>query len=118
VYVLEGVLRCTVGSETRDLRPGDTMATPRGDVHGVSNPHSATARALILNTPDIGAQYFREVAALVNTAGPPDVSRFLEIMRRSGLVPGAAHRSPVATRSTSRDTSGGSPHQRKLTLSV
>jgi uncharacterized cupin superfamily protein len=58
VYVLEGVLRYTVGSETRDLRPGDTMATPRGDVHGVSNPHSATARALILNTPDIGAQYF------------------------------------------------------------
>jgi len=91
VYVLEGVLRYTVGSETRDLRPGDTMATPRGEVHGFSNPHSATARSLIMNTPDIGAQYFREVAALINTAGPPDVSKFLEIMRRFGLVPGAAH---------------------------
>jgi quercetin dioxygenase-like cupin family protein len=94
VYVLEGVLRYTVGSETRDLRPGDTMATPRGVVHGFSNPHSATARALIMNTPDIGAQYFREVAAIINTAGPPDLSRLLETMRTFGLVLGAAHRAP------------------------
>ncbi|MGH8291638.1 MAG: cupin domain-containing protein [Steroidobacteraceae bacterium] len=27
VYVLEGTLRYTVGSETRDLQPGDCMAT-------------------------------------------------------------------------------------------
>src|SRR5580692_1115411 len=54
VYVLEGVLRYTVGGETRDLGPGDTMATPRGVAHGFSNPHSATVRALIMNTPDIG----------------------------------------------------------------
>lgn len=94
VYVLEGVLRYTVGSETRDLRPGDTMATPRGVVHGFSNPHSATARVLIMNTPDIGAQYFRDVAAIINTAGPPDLSRLLETMRMFGLVPGAAQRAP------------------------
>jgi quercetin dioxygenase-like cupin family protein len=94
VYVLEGVLRYTVGSETRDLQPGDTMATPRGVVHGFSNPHSATARALIMNTPDIGAQYFREVAAIINTAGPPDLSKLLETMRMFGLVPGAAQRTP------------------------
>ena len=37
VYVLEGTLRYTVGSETRDLRPGDTMATPRA-----SSTRSAT----------------------------------------------------------------------------
>lgn len=30
VYVIEGTLRYTVGSETRDLQPGDTMTTPRG----------------------------------------------------------------------------------------
>lgn len=90
VYVLEGVLRYTVGEETRDLRPGDTMATPRGAVHGFSNPHSATVRALILNTPDIGAQYFREVAAIINAAGPPDRSRLLETMQKFGLVPAAA----------------------------
>lgn len=87
VYVLEGLLRYTVGGETRDLRPGETMATPRGVAHGFSNPHSDTARALIMNTPDIGAQYFREVAAIVNAPGPPDRGRLLETMRMFGLVP-------------------------------
>ena len=94
VYVLEGVLRYTVGGEMRDLRAGDTMATPRGVVHGFSNPHSATTRALIMNTPDIGAQYFREVAAIVNTAGPPDRSRLLETMRKFGLVPAPTQKAP------------------------
>lgn len=95
--MLEGVLRYTVGSETRDLRAGDTMATmatPRGVVHGFSNPHSITARALIMNTPDIGAKYFREVAAIINTPGPPDRGRLLETMRTFGLVPAAAARAP------------------------
>lgn len=94
VYVLEGVLRYTVGAETRDLRPGDTMATPRGVVHGFSNPHSTAVRALIMNTPDIGAQYFREVAAIVNASGPPDRNKLLETMRMFGLAPAAAQRAP------------------------
>lgn len=94
VYVLEGVLRYTVGGETRDLRPGDTMATPRGVVHGFSNPSAATVRVLIMNTPDIGAQYFREVGAIINAAGPPDRNRLVEAMRRFGLVPAPAQRAP------------------------
>ena len=104
VYVLEGVLRYTVGGETRDLRPGDTMATPRGVVHGFSNPHSSTVRALVMNTPDIGAQYFREVAAIINAAGPPDLGRLIETMRMFGIVPARGSESTVAARSTSRDT--------------
>lgn len=87
VYVLEGTLRYTVGSETRDLEPGDSMATPRGVAHAFSNPHAAVARALIVNTPDIGPEYFREVAAVVNAGGPPDKARLVGIMRRYGLVP-------------------------------
>ena len=57
VYVLDGVLRYTVEDETRDLAPGQRMYTPRGSVHGFSNPHDATARALIILTPDIGARF-------------------------------------------------------------
>ncbi len=94
VYVLEGTLRYTVGSETRDLRPGDAMATPRGVVHGFSNPHALMARALVINTPDIGPQYFREVASIINAPGPPDRVRLLETMRSFGLVPAAAPRAP------------------------
>jgi uncharacterized cupin superfamily protein len=94
VYVLEGTLRYTVGSETRDLRPGDSMATPRGVVHAFSNPHAATARALVINTPDIGPDYFREVASIINAGGPPDRARLLATMQRFGLVPAAPPGAP------------------------
>ena len=69
VYVLEGTLRYTVGSETRDLSVGQSMSTPKGIVHAFANPFATTARALIVNSPDIGAQYFRDIAAVVNTGG-------------------------------------------------
>ncbi len=87
LYVLEGTLRYTVGSETRDLGPGEAMATPRGVVHAFSNPHALVARALVINTPDIGPGYFREVGSIVNTGGPPDRAALLATMQRYGLAP-------------------------------
>src|SRR5262249_53744013 len=86
VYVLDGVLRYTVDDETRDLKPGERMYTPRGSVHAFSNPHDATARALIILTPDIGLQYFRDVAAAASAPGGPDPAKFIEVMTRHGLV--------------------------------
>jgi hypothetical protein len=62
------------------------MFTPRGAVHQFSNPHDEPARALIVLTPDIGAQYFRDVAAVVNVGGPPDRSKLLAVMSEYGLV--------------------------------
>jgi quercetin dioxygenase-like cupin family protein len=101
VYVLEGTLRYTVGSETRDLHPGDSMATPCGAVHAFSNPHAGIARALVINTPDIGAEYFREVGAIVDRGGPPDKSMLMATMRKFGLVPAApVQSSSNATSST------------------
>jgi quercetin dioxygenase-like cupin family protein len=89
VYVLEGVLHFRVGSEERDLSAGDWMFTPRGTVHAFSNPHPTAARALVTITPDIGEQYFRDVAAVVNAGGPPDKGRLLQVMERYGLRAGA-----------------------------
>jgi len=86
VYVLEGRLRYSVNAEHRDLAPGETMFTPKGGVHGFSNPFEKTARALIMNSPDIGAQYFRDVAAIVNAPGPPDKAALVSVMSRYGLV--------------------------------
>jgi quercetin dioxygenase-like cupin family protein len=88
VYVLEGTLRYTVGAETRDLTPGQTMHTPRGTVHAFSNPFGNVARALVTNSPDIGAQYFKDVAAVINAGGPPDKVTLVAVMKRYGLVPG------------------------------
>jgi quercetin dioxygenase-like cupin family protein len=87
VYVLAGTLRYSVGSETRDLTAGQTMSTPKGVPHAFSNPFAETARALIINSPDIGAQYFRDVAAVVNAGGPPDKAALIAVMSRYGLVP-------------------------------
>jgi uncharacterized cupin superfamily protein len=89
VYVLEGVLRYSVDDETRDLKPGDWMSTPRGSVHQFSNPGSGTARTLVMLTPDIGEQYFLDVGAVANAGGPPDRAKLMEVMTRYGLVPAA-----------------------------
>ena len=85
VYVLEGTLRYMVDDETRDLKPGDRMYTPRGSVHAFSNPHDRPARALIILTPDIGAQYFRDVAEAI-AGGGASSAKLTEVMSRYGLV--------------------------------
>jgi quercetin dioxygenase-like cupin family protein len=86
VYVLDGMLRYTVDNETRDLKPGERMYTPRGSVHAFSNPHDRAARALIILTPDIGAQYFRDVAEVVGAPGGPNPAKMAEVMARYGLA--------------------------------
>ena len=91
VYVLEGTLRYSVDSVTRDLRPGEGMFSPKGAVHQFSNPESVTTLVLIVMSPDIGAQYFRDVAAVVNVDAPLDRTRLVAVMSRYGLalaVPG------------------------------
>jgi len=90
VYVLEGMLRYTVDEQTRDLKPGDWMSTPRGSVHHFSNPATEPARVLVILTPDIGEEYFRAVAAVVNAGGPPDRAKLAQVMARYGLRPAAA----------------------------
>jgi quercetin dioxygenase-like cupin family protein len=89
VYVLEGTLRYAVDGDVRDLGPGEWMRTPKGSVHAFSNPHAQAARALIIQSPDVGAQYFRDVAAIVNAGGAPDLGALVAVMGRYGLVPAA-----------------------------
>jgi len=85
IYCLEGVLRCIAGDKVRDLKAGECSYTPRGVTHGFSNPHEQTARALFVLTPDIGAQYFRDIAEVVNAGRGPDPAKIVEIMTRYGL---------------------------------
>ena len=87
VYALEGTLRYSVDGVVRDLSVGDWMFSPRGSVHHFSNPHDQPAKALIIMTPDIGAQYFRDVGAVVNAGGPPDRAKQIAVMTKYGLVP-------------------------------
>jgi len=89
VYVLDGRLRYMVGSTSRDLGPGECMHTPKGTVHAFSNPFTSVARALIVQSPDIGEQYFREIASVVNASSPPDNVALVAVMARYGLTPAA-----------------------------
>jgi quercetin dioxygenase-like cupin family protein len=95
VYILEGRLRYSVDGETRDLGAGERMHTPRGAVHAFSNPHDERARALIMLTPDIGAQYFRDIAEIANAPGGPNPGKMAEVMARHGLV--LARENPAQT---------------------
>ncbi len=87
VYVLDGTLRYSVNETVRDLGPGDSMFTPRGAVHAFSNPNSETVRALIMQAPDIGPQYFRDIRTIIDAGGPPNKAKMLEVMTRYGLTP-------------------------------
>jgi hypothetical protein len=41
----------------------------------------------VITTPDIGAQYFHDVAEVVGAPGGPDPARIAAVMGRYGLVP-------------------------------
>jgi quercetin dioxygenase-like cupin family protein len=89
IYALEGRIRYAVDGVVRDLAPGEWMHTPKGAVHAFSNPHGETAKALVVLTPDVGAQYFRDVQALLGAGGPPDRQKLAAVMAEYGLVPSA-----------------------------
>ena len=65
------------------------MSTPKWFVHAFDNPFDTTAKALSVNSPDIGAQYFRDIAPVVNAGGPPDNADLVAAMTNYGLVPAA-----------------------------
>ncbi len=79
-----------VGSESHDLTPGEAMRTPKGSVHGFSNPFDSVAPALISLAPNIGPKYFEEAASVVNAGGPPDEAALVAVTSRYGLVPVAS----------------------------
>jgi quercetin dioxygenase-like cupin family protein len=88
LYVLEGIITQLIGTETIERHPGDKCFIKRGIVHGFNNLHDKTARVLCTLSPaSIGPAYFREIAAVINAGGPPDMQKVLTIMKTYGLEP-------------------------------
>ena len=72
----------------RGHRRWDSCFIPRGAVHGFNNLKPANAKALAVVTPAlIGPEFFREMAAIVNAGGPPDLEKIKAVMTRHGLIP-------------------------------
>ena len=88
IYGLQGALTFTVNGRVTEVAPGETLFIPRGAVHGFNNLKPSDAKALAVVTPAlIGPEFFREMAAIVNTGGPPDVEKLKAVMTQHGLVP-------------------------------
>jgi quercetin dioxygenase-like cupin family protein len=88
IYGLEGATTFTVNGQPVDIAAGETCFIPRGAVHGFNNLKSASARALAVVTPAlIGPDFFREMAAIIDAGGPPDLEKMKAVMARHGLVP-------------------------------
>jgi len=88
LYILEGTITQTIGTEIVELKAGNHCFVKRGVVHGFNNLHNETARVLCTLSPaSIGPAYFREIAAVINAGGPPDMQKVLAIMKNYGLEP-------------------------------
>jgi quercetin dioxygenase-like cupin family protein len=88
IYGLGGVMTFIVNGRVTEVAPGETLFIPRGAVHGFNNLKPGDAKALAVVTPAlIGPEFFREMAAIINAGGPPDVEKLKAVMTRHGLVP-------------------------------
>ena len=88
IYGVEGVMTFTIEGRPVDIGPGEACFIPRGAVHGFNNLKQTDAKALAVVTPALlGPDYFKEIAAIVNAGGPPDVEKLKGVMLKHGLVP-------------------------------
>jgi quercetin dioxygenase-like cupin family protein len=88
IYGVEGVVTFTVEGKPVDVGPGETCFIPRGAVHGFNNLKPTAVKALAVITPALlGAAFFREMAAIINPGGPPDVEKLKAVLLKHGLVP-------------------------------
>ena len=87
IYGVDGVITFTVNGKPVDIAPGESCFIPRGAVHGFNNLKPVGAKALAVVTPAlIGPDFFKEMAALVNAGGPPDLAKMSAVMAKHGLV--------------------------------
>jgi quercetin dioxygenase-like cupin family protein len=88
VYGIEGVITFTVDGTPHNVGPGVTFFIPRGVVHGFNNFGQKDTKTLAVVTPAlIGPEFFKEVAALINAGGPPDMEKIIAVYSKYGLKP-------------------------------
>jgi quercetin dioxygenase-like cupin family protein len=79
---------CTFLVERQELAlaPGHALFIPRGAVHQFVNRSAEPVRFLATITPGVlDPSFFREIGAIVNAGGPPDLRAIAEVMRKHGL---------------------------------
>lgn len=88
IYGLEGIITFVVDGEPKEIKASESLFIPRGAVHGFSNNAETKFKALAVVTPaEIGPQFFRDSAEVVNNPGPDAMERMKVIFKKYGLVP-------------------------------
>jgi mannose-6-phosphate isomerase-like protein (cupin superfamily) len=81
-YVVSGVGRFTVGTDSYDAPPGTLAMIPPGAPHTFANPGDEPLVLVNTFTPDLYVQYFRDLRALVPDGGTPSPEAGVEVMSR------------------------------------
>lgn len=93
IYVLDGMLDCTVGEQSQRLAPGSVMHVPRETLHGLANPGPIPATILVVLSPPGFEGYWRDAARLLaQSGGQPDPKAMLELQRRYHMESGGEPR--------------------------
>jgi len=88
IYGVRGTLAWIVDGVTTTVGAGEVLVIPRGVVHSFENSSGELATQLAVITPGLlGPGYFRDLAAIFDAGGPPDLAAALDVMRRHGLTP-------------------------------
>jgi mannose-6-phosphate isomerase-like protein (cupin superfamily) len=82
-FVVDGTYEFTIGSERMTLGPGGFVFVPRGTPHAFRNAGDAVGRIVGTFNPARFANYFRELARIIEeTGGPPDHDAWVALYGR------------------------------------
>ncbi|MEP6572772.1 MAG: cupin domain-containing protein [Gemmatimonadota bacterium] len=84
-FVLEGELTVQQGERVETARSGGTVIKPRGVFHAFWNAGATPVRFLEVIAPGDFAEYFRELAPLVQRPGTPDLAAVGALAGRFGV---------------------------------
>ena len=84
-HVLEGELTVQQGNRRDTAGVGGTILKPRGVFHAFWNAGATPVRFLEIIAPGAFAQYFRDLAPLLQREGPPDLAEVAALAGRYGV---------------------------------
>jgi mannose-6-phosphate isomerase-like protein (cupin superfamily) len=85
-FVVSGRMGAMVGDEVVAAGPGELVRKPRGVPHAFWNAGDEECRLLELVSPGAFAQYFTDLAPILNAAGPPDFAALGAVQARYDLA--------------------------------
>ena len=86
-YVVSGLARFTVGTESYDAPAGTLVMLPPGAPHTFANPTDATTVLLNTFTPDLYVQYFRDLRQMIADGHHLDETALIDAMRPYATEP-------------------------------